>query len=199
MTRAAFVSFLIFILTGAANSQTGTLKISTQKESGSFTISSGRSSAQMLISAKDDPGVIRAFKDLQADIKVVTGNLPVLSIDKTGSRSEVIIAGTIGKSPLIDDLVKRGKISVDDISGKWESYVIQVVDNPFPGVEKGLVIAGSDKRGSIYGIYEISGEIGVSPWYWWADVPARKSKDLFVSPGRHGLRRAFSKIPWHFP
>jgi hypothetical protein len=184
MTRAAFLSFLLCILPGVASSQTGSLKISAQKESGSFTISSGRSSAQMLISTKDDPGVIRAFKDLQVDIKTVTGNLPVLSVNKKRSHSEVIIAGTIGKSPLIEYLVKRRKILVDDISGKWESYVIQVVDKPFPGVEKGLVIAGSDKRGSIYGIYEISGEIGVSPWYWWADVPARKSKDLFVSPGR---------------
>ncbi len=138
----------------------------------------------MLISAKDDPGVIRAFKDLQADIKTITGNLSVLSTHKVRSHSEVIIVGTIGKSPLIEDLVKREKINVDDISGKWESFIIQVVDKPFPGVERGLVIAGSDKRGSIYGIYEISAKIGVSPWYWWADVPARKSRDLFVSPGR---------------
>lgn len=185
MKRTVFVSFLLIMVTGAASSQTGTIKISTQKESGSFTISSGGSSAQMLISAKDDPGVLRSFKDLQADIKVVTGNLPVMSFDKTRSHSEVIISGTIGRSPLIDDLVKRGKIMVNDITGKWESYVIQIVDNPFPGVKKGLVIAGSDKRGSIYGIYEISGDIGVSPWYWWADVPARKSKELFVSPGRY--------------
>ena len=181
MARAAFVSFLLFILSGVVSYQTGSLKISAEKKSGSFTIFSGGRSAQMLISEKDEPGVIRAFKDLQTDIKAVTGNLPALSIDKKGSHSEVIIAGTIGRSPLIDDLVKRKKIRVDDISGKWESFIIQVVDKPFPGVEKELVIAGSDKRGTIYGIYEISGEIGVSPWYWWADVPARKSKNLFVS------------------
>jgi hypothetical protein len=182
-----FFLFYITFISGAqrvVRSQTVSLKISTQKEPGNFTISSGGSSAQMLISEKDDPGVIRAFKDLQADIKAVTGNLPVLSNGKKRSHSEVIIVGTIGKSPLIEDLVKRKKIRVDDISGKWESYIIQVVDKPFPGVEKGLVIAGSDKRGSIYGIYEISGIIGVSPWYWWADVPARKSKDIFVTPGR---------------
>ena len=184
MTRAAFVSFLLFIMSGVVSSQTGSLSVTDRKGSGSFTISSGKRAAQMLISEKDDPGVIRAFKDLQADIKTVTGNLPAMSTDKKGSSSEVIIAGTIGKSPLIEDLVKRNKIRVDDISGKWESFIIQVVDKPFPGVEKGLVIAGSDKRGTIYGIYEISSETGVSPWYWWADVPARKSKDLFVSPGR---------------
>jgi hypothetical protein len=184
MTRAAYLTFLLLLLPGVASSQQVRLKISRHKESGSFTMSSGKKSAQMLISETDDPGVIRAFKVLQADIKAVTGNLPVLSINKKRSNSDVIIAGTIGKSSLIDDLVRRKKIRIDDISGKWESYIIQVVDKPFAGVEKGLVIAGSDKRGSIYGIYEISGEIGVSPWYWWADVPSRKSKDLFVSPGR---------------
>ena len=184
MTRFVLVSFLLFILTGVASSQTGRLKISMLKESGCFTISSGGGSAQLLISEKEDPGVIRAFKDLQLDIKTVTGNLPLMSVDKTRSHAAVIIVGTIGKSPLIEDLVKRRKITVDDISGKWESFIIQVVDKPFPGVEKGLVIAGSDKRGSIYGIYEISGAIGVSPWYWWADVPAKKSKELFVSPQR---------------
>jgi hypothetical protein len=184
MIRAAILSFLLYLLPVAASSQTGSLKITAQKESGCFTISSGKSSAQMLISEKDDPGVIRAFKDLRTDIKDVTGNLPVLSVNKYRSHSDLIIAGTIGKSPLIDDLVKRGKIRIDDISGKWESYIIQVVDKPFPGVAKGLIIAGSDKRGTIYGIYEISGGSGVSPWYWWADVPARKSRELFVSPGR---------------
>jgi hypothetical protein len=184
MKRPAIVCFLIFILPCAVNSQAVNLEISTHKLSGCLTISSGKGSADMLISSKDDPGVIRAFNDLRTDIKTVTGNLPVLSDENSRSHSDVIIAGTIGKSPLIDDLVKRKKISVDDISGKWESFIIQVVDKPFKGIEKGLVIAGSDKRGTIYGIYEISGEIGISPWYWWADVPARKTRNLFVSPGR---------------
>jgi hypothetical protein len=184
MTKVTFMGFLLLILSVVASSQTSRLKISDHKESASFIISSPGSTAQMLISAVDDPGLIRAFKDLQADIKTVTGSLPVMSFDKNRTHESVIIAGTIGKSPVIEDLVKRGKIIVDDISGKWESFIIQVVDKPFPGVEKGLVIAGSDKRGTIYGIYEVSAEIGVSPWYWWADVPARKSKNLFVSPGR---------------
>ena len=76
MTRALFVTILLLILPGVVSSQTAGIKISTLKESGSFTVFSGKSSAQLLISEKDDPGVIRAFKDLQADIKAVSGNLP---------------------------------------------------------------------------------------------------------------------------
>lgn len=184
MTRAALIGFFLFILACCASSQTVSLRFSVKKEPGSFTISSASGPARMLISEKDYPGVIRAFRDLQSDIKAVSGNLPVLAYNMKRVHSQVIIAGTIGKSSLIDDLIKRKKIRVDDILGKWESFIIQVVDKPCPGVEKGLVIAGSDKRGTIFGIYHVSGEIGVSPWYWWADVYVRNSKDLYVSPGR---------------
>lgn len=185
MTRAFTVILFLFAGQGLILSQTGNLQVINKKGPGCFTISSQMSTAQMLISAEDYKGVIRAFKDLQSDIKAVTGNLPVLSVNNTGKSHDVIIAGTAGKSPFIDDLVKRKKINISDIKGKWESFVIQVVDKPFRGVDKGLVIAGSDKRGTIYGIYEVSAAMGVTPWYWWADVPVRKCRDLFISPGRH--------------
>jgi hypothetical protein len=183
MAKSVIISFLLVFFPVVVSSQSEMMKISDRKEPGCFAVFSGSSSASLVISEKDYPGVLRAFKDLQSDIKSVSGTLPVLSFKRLRSHS-VIIAGTIGKSPLIDDLISRKKITVNDILGKWESFVIQVVDKPFPGTEKGLVIAGSDKRGTIYGIYEISEKIGVSPWHWWADVPVRKSSDLFVSPGR---------------
>lgn len=154
------------------------------KEQSAFTLSSAGKSAPLVVSSKEWPGVIRAFRDLQNDIRSVAGSTPKMLLDKLPHEKEIIIAGTIGKSPVIESLASRGKISLSDISGRWECYLIQTVDNPFPGIKKALVIAGSDKRGTIYGIYEISRQIGVSPWYWWADVPARKSHDLFVLPGR---------------
>ena len=96
-----------------------------------------------------------------------------------------VIIGTLGKSPLIDGLVKSGKLNADAISGKWESFIITTVANPLPGVDQALVIAGSDKRGTIYGIYEISEQIGVSPWYWWADVPSKHHENLFIKAGTY--------------
>lgn len=69
------------------------------------------------------------------------------------------------------------------MEGKREKYLLQTVSSPCDGVEKALVIAGSDKRGAIYGIYELSGQIGVSPWYWWADVPVHKHKHIYIKPG----------------
>ena len=92
----------------------------------------------------------------------------------------VIIAGTIGHSEIIDGLISAGKLDVAAIDGKWESFISQLVDEPVPGSAKALVIAGSDPRGIIFGIYDVSEQIGVSPWYWWADVPVRHNKDIFV-------------------
>jgi hypothetical protein len=170
-------------LAGAPDDSSGV--ISTQKSEGIFTLAAPGRYAPLYISADDWPGVIRAYTDLQTDISRVTGHKPeLITAGKIPRTEEIVIAGTIGKSPVIDRLIRKGRINVNDVAGRWECYLIETVDNPFPGVKKALVIAGSDKRGTIYGIYQISEEIGVSPWYWWADVPVRKSNELYVMPGR---------------
>jgi hypothetical protein len=92
-----------------------------------------------------------------------------------------IIVGTIGHSKLIDSLIDDGLIDASKIEGKWESFVSQLVKNPINGTAQALVIAGSDPRGTIYGIYDVSEQIGVSPWYWWADVPVRKRDEIYVT------------------
>lgn len=148
-------------------------------------VASGRA-ATLCVSPGEWQGVVRALSDLQNDLEMVTGVRPVMISSSKAVRSEVIvIAGTIGRSALIDRLISKGRIDVTDIRGKWESFLIQTVEKPFPGVKRALVIAGSDKRGTIYGIYEYSRQAGISPWYWWADVPARKSSELYVNPGRY--------------
>lgn len=93
----------------------------------------------------------------------------------------LIIVGTIGRSKIIDDLIKDDKIDVSDIEGEWEAFVTKVVESPFDGCDEALVIAGSTPRGTIYGIYDISEQIGVSPWYFWADVPVKTNDNIFVS------------------
>jgi hypothetical protein len=131
----------------------------------------------------DWPGVVRAVGDLQADIERVTSRKPASSAERP-SAPAVVIVGTLGKSAAIDALVAAGKLDTSDLRGKWESFVITTVAAPLPGVERALVIAGSDKRGTIYGIYELSEQLGVSPWYWWADVPPKKRAAAYVLPGR---------------
>ncbi len=152
---------------------------------GGFCIVQKNDVAGIYVDSNDYPGVIRAGNDLQADINRVTGQIAKVLNAETGFGKNTIIIGTIGKSPIIGRLIKDGKINVNQIAGKWESFFIQVVPEPLPGVENALVIAGSDKRGTIYGIYDVSEQIGVSPWYWWADVPVQHKDALFVKAGRY--------------
>ncbi len=156
--------------------------ISTSNSKGYFPLSAAGKSTSLVISSTDYPGVIRALKDLKSDIGKVTNVEPAVVLDKVGSLKEAVIVGTLGKSALIDQLVKSGKIDVKNMVGKWEHFLIQVVNQPMPGVEKALVIVGSDKRGTIYGIYDVSEKIGVSPWYFWADVPIDHKDALYVKP-----------------
>ncbi len=159
--------------------------ITTVKETGDFTLSELGKSAPLYISSNDYPGVIRALRDLQTDIRKVTNAEPTLSIDNIPEGKQIVIVGTLGKNRVIDRLVKQKKLNIKNIKGQWESYLIQVVEKPAQGVERALVITGSDKRGTIYGIYDLSRNIGVSPWYWWADVPVEHKGNLYVNPDRY--------------
>jgi hypothetical protein len=153
------------------------------KSQGSFTIVQGNAAATVYVDSDDYAGVIRAANDLQADVARVTGQTPVVSHQESGLGPNAIIVGAIGKSHLIDRLVREHKIDVTAIAGQWESFLIQVVPDPMPGVASGLIIAGSDKRGAIYGIYDLSEKMGVSPWHWWADVPVEHKAALYVKAG----------------
>lgn len=144
----------------------------------------GENAANLLVDTNDWAGVVRAAGDLRADIGRVTGRTPHILSERGADIENVVIVGTIGKSRFIDQLILEKKIDVSDMAGKWESFLLQVVPQPLPGVENALVICGSDKRGTIYGIYDLSEQIGVSPWYWWADVTPDHKDALFVKVGR---------------
>ncbi|UGQ47589.1 glycosyl hydrolase 115 family protein [Massilia endophytica] len=149
-------------------------------DTGALVVASGGKAAPLHLDPQDWPGVIRAARDLQADIQRVSGALPALKLGPAAGKQAVIV-GTIGRSALVDQLIASGKLDASSIRGKWEGWMMQTIDNPMPGVSQALVIAGSDKRGTIYGIYELSEQIGVSPWYWWADVPPVRHATIAVS------------------
>ena len=152
---------------------------------GDFRLVSQKKAAVLYVDSKDYAGVVRAAGDLQADLdRVSSCSASLVHSDKIFG-SSVVIIGTRGKSEIIDRLVREHKLDVSSIEGKWESFEIQVVPSPLPGVSSALVIAGSDKRGTIFGIYDLSEQIGVSPWYWWADVPIHQHDELFVKPGTY--------------
>jgi hypothetical protein len=151
---------------------------------GRFPLATAGRAAPLQASADEWPGVVRALTDLQRDVAKVSRAEPALSVGTRPAAKEIVLVGTLGHSAVIDSLVKLRKLDVTNVAGKWESWVTQVIDKPLPGIDRALVIAGSDKRGTIYGIYDLSAQIGVSPLYWWGDVPVRQQASLYVLPAR---------------
>ncbi|HEY0504782.1 MAG TPA: glycosyl hydrolase 115 family protein [Lysobacter sp.] len=132
----------------------------------------------VLTDAGDHPGVLRAARDLQADLSAVAGAASARE-DRTA-----IIAGTLGHSARIDRIVRERRIDTRDLAGRWEGHLIQLVERPEPGIDRALLVVGADRRGTTFGLYELSRRIGVSPWTWWADVPVPHRSSLHVAPGR---------------
>jgi hypothetical protein len=137
--------------------------------------------ATVVISPGDAPVVHIAAAALASDVEAVTGKpLTVLDSAKQ-AQGLLLLVGTIGHSTFIDDLRRRKLIDTSGIEGRWETFEIRTVAHPLPGVESALVIAGSDPRGTAYGIFDISRQIGVSPWIWWADVPPPHQAALYLT------------------
>lgn len=144
-----------------------------------FTLASPRQTAAILYDASDAAVVKRAAELFAADVEAVTGRYPRVT-SAAGETGPAVIVGTVGGSALIRRLAEAGKIDTAPLEGAWERYLIQTVANPLPGIRTALVIAGSDRRGAAYGLFTLSELIGVSPWYWWADVPVKKHAALHV-------------------
>lgn len=145
---------------------------------GDFALVDSSIQADIYIDSNDYPGLQRAVKSLQQDIQNVSGRK--LQSGSKSNATTLVIIGSLGNSALLDQLVSEGKLDVSAIRGRWEAFQIQLLQNPLPGVAQALVIAGSDKRGTIFGVYDLAETIGVSPWYWWADVPVTKSPRLYI-------------------
>ncbi|MEH3103743.1 MAG: glycosyl hydrolase 115 family protein [Sphingomonas phyllosphaerae] len=143
-------------------------------------IQSGRA-ATIIVDRDADTAVQRVAASLATDLARVAGTRvkPVRQqID--GARGPVILIGVLGQSKAIDALVAAGKIAAADLRGEWEAFRQIVVDRPWPNVPRALVIVGADRRGAVFGSYDVSERIGVSPWHWFADVPvARRTEVLF--------------------
>ncbi len=189
MQPARFLSVLLILPSMLLGAEPGAVSpskpfVSDQPMAGGFPLVRSGVAADVVVSVDDWKVARIAANDFAADVERVTGRKPKLKESPQGLSEQAVLVGTISKSPLIDDLIKSGKLKVDGIRDQWESFLLVTVENPLPGVKQALVIAGSDRRGTAYGVYELSKRIGVSPWYWWADVTPLHKDELFVAPER---------------
>jgi hypothetical protein len=157
--------------------------IKTSAKSGDLTLATPASTAALYVDSRDYAGVQRAVKNLQVDIEKVSAQRPLLIHDINEIKSQAVIIGTIGHSQLIDELIAQKKIDTSGITNQWDAYQISLIQNPTPNIKQALVIVGSDKRGTSFGVYDLSEQIGVSPWYWWADVPVKKKSAIYIAKG----------------
>ncbi|KAM3422159.1 hypothetical protein BST61_g2529 [Cercospora zeina] len=202
MVRSSLLSLASFLSTSQAIWQEASINF----DGDGVELAAPGTAPQIRCAENDYPGVQKACNDLAIDFGRVTGNnagmrlvagdeslranssliltvnnKPSFELDGTSAHGAAIVAGTIGHSSIIDDLAERGVIDVSDVQGAWESYISVLVDAPTDDLTQALVIAGSDKRGTIYGIYSISEQIGVSPWHFWADSPGQQHEQIYAS------------------
>ena len=156
------------------------IRMCPQNEVNTFPLSAPQTDVTICVSASDAPVVTRAAQMMAADITAVTDRKYPVSIAARPRGKHTIVAGTIGKNPYIDQLIKSGKLDVTAIRQGWEQYVAKVISQPSKGVGQALVIAGCDRRGTAYGILSVSDAIGVSPWTWWSDVVPAKQKNIWL-------------------
>jgi hypothetical protein len=148
-----------------------------------FPLVQKQTAAKIYIDSAEWPGVLHAATNFASDVQQVTGQAPEIIHGWNGAATDIVLIGTIGKSPAIDRLIAEKKLDVSTVRGHWEMSVTTIVEHPMPGVRRALVIAGADKRGTIYGIYDLSEQMGVSPWNWFADVPVSHKAELYVTAG----------------
>ncbi|WP_062059771.1 glycosyl hydrolase 115 family protein [Cellvibrio sp. OA-2007] len=180
-----FFLFCIFLLLAPASFALGEKSWLSTSAGHNLVLTDNNSSAELIIDNNEFPGVLRAAKNLQTDIEKVSGKKPALTHLIGDKKSSLVIIGTLGKSKLIDQLIAAKKIDVNKIRDQWDAYHVEVIEQPFPQVQRALVIVGANKRGTMYGIYSLSEQIGVSPWYWWADVPVKKQTALYIDKNVH--------------
>ena len=182
--RKYILSFMCLALSLCAIAKDNKGIVTENLNAGGFTLISQSHPVTLLVADNDKKGVLIAASNLQKDFERVCGSKAALLNAPSPDTKRYVIAGTL-ESSYIKQIVKAKKIDEKELKGKVEKYLMTVVDNPLPGVDEALVIAGSDMRGTIYGIYELSEQIGVSPWYDWMDVPAVRHTNLAIQKGTY--------------
>lgn len=147
-----------------------------------FAIISKGAVPTIVIDDADKKGVAIAANTFGRDLEAVAGIAPVVTSELKGPKA--IIIGT-ADSKHIKALAKDKKIDLSSLNGAIEKYLITFVENPADGVDEAIVVVGSDRRGAIYGVYELSEQIGVSPWSWWADVPIEHQDNITLKRGEY--------------
>ena len=179
--------FALFLLMLVGTLQ-ATADLTFSQAAGGFPVVGSDQNAVFIVSENDAEVVTTASNCVIRDIQTITGKRLALR-NSISSGDLPIIAGTIGQSAILDNLIADEKVDTTGLTEVWEAYALQLVQNPMEGIRQALVIMGGTPRGTAYGLFEISRRIGVSPYVWWADVEPAPMSRIYV----HGDRTAVEK------
>lgn len=149
---------------------------------GDFALIDGGKAARIFVDASEPATVKKAAELFAKDLELLGASEAKVSEEVSPKGSNVVIIASLGNNKFVDSLIAQKKLDLSELKGAWERFAIKTLDDPAPGISRALLIVGSDRRGAAYGAFSVSEAAGVSPLYWWADVPVKKSKDLFVKP-----------------
>jgi hypothetical protein len=182
LLKKSFLLIVLLFLVALKGFAQSKISISNTAVSGAFPLVAGKLPPAIYTDIADAEVVQIAANCFRKDVQQVTGVLPSIQTT-TPATAYPIIAGTIGQSKIIDQLIANHKIDAAKVTGQWETFSIGVVNNPLPSVKQALVILGSDRRGTAFGLFELSRMIGVSPLVWWADVTPKHHDEIYITPG----------------
>ncbi|QIK78038.1 hypothetical protein G7077_03040 [Sphingomonas piscis] len=178
------LTFTVALMTGSPALACSTaVSICSRPTAGSFVLVRDGVPAPVFVDGQADTAVRRVADELAGDLQRVSGRAPLRLASVEQAKDQVVIIGTLGQSPTLDSLIAAGKLKTDDLKGLWEAYRQIVVEQPFPGIARALVIVGADRRGAVFGAYDLSEKMGVSPWHWFADVPVKTRINLWLTAG----------------
>jgi hypothetical protein len=180
---AILFSLLLAVQASPATACAGAVSPCSRDKGGGFALVRRGEPAQVYVDPQADSAVRRAAASFAEDLGRIAGRKPTPVPSLDAASGDLVLIGVLGRSPAIDGLVRSGRIAAADLEGRWEAFRQIVIDKPFPNVRRALVIVGSDRRGAVFGTYDVSQKMGVSPWHWWADVPVAKRSDLYLTAG----------------
>ena len=177
---------LLFLMTLLPAGLFAQLRISAETDEGDkyFPIHSKTSATAIYYDSNENALIRRSAQFLASDIEKVSGKHPSLRNCGEPMEERIIIVASLENNPLVEKLITDGHLDVASIRDRWEAFIIETIEAPFPGVKEALVIVGSDRRGTAYGVFSLSEAMGVSPWYWWADVPIQEKEEVYLEKGR---------------
>lgn len=186
--KRGFTRYFLSCLLALCGSLQATADLTFSQAAGGFPIVGSEGNAVFIVDANDAEVVTTVARCVIQDIKTITGKQLGLR-NSTNNGDLPIIAGTIGQSAILDALIADEKVDTTGLTGVWEAYSLQLVQNPMEGISQALVIMGGTPRGTAYGLFEISRRIGVSPYVWWADVTPAPMSCIYVQGDRTAVEK----------